>query len=181
MRTHRPILALALVLALMSTGFDSCSSGGLASKANKVVEVVQSVLPLINTGNALAAIRHGKDLSTAFKIKDYDAALELTSLLITDFARLRADVAALPDSKQRTYILAILAAGDVALHFIADNIPTPTPDQMKGSTPKQAKQLATIAIYRNRKRWACRNSQTGRFEKMEFCQKHPDVSQVDTF
>lgn len=181
MRVHRSIVALALVLALMSTGFDSCNSGGLASKANKVVEVVQSILPLINTGNAQAAIQHGRDLATAFKIKDYDAALELTSMLIVDFERLRADVNALPDSRQRTYILAILSVGNVALHFIADNIPTPTPDQMKGSTPKQAKQLATIAIFRNKKRWACRNSQTGRFEKMEFCQKHPDVSQVETY
>jgi hypothetical protein len=38
-----------------------------------------------------------------------------------------------------------------------------------------------VIAYQQKKRWACRNSTTGRFERMEFCRANPALSTVDTF
>lgn len=179
---RRTSLSFLLALSLLGFGFDNgCSSTSLASYANRVVESVQDVLPIIKSGSALAAIQHGRELASAFKAKDNALALELTELLINDFARLRIDVQGLPDSRTRTYALALLAAGDVALHFIVDSFPQPTTTDVRKASPVQARQLHTIAVFKAQKHWRCRSSQTGRFEKMEYCVKHPDVSQVETY
>lgn len=81
-----------------------------------------------------------------------------------------------------TTVLTILFVVDGALRFFANRYKTELASApvARRSTAQGNKARSRVLQFASRKAWRCRNSQTGRFEKMEFCESHPDITQVET-
>jgi hypothetical protein len=96
--------------------------------------------------------------------------------LITHFENLIVDSERITNPLTRTLVLVALGEVNYQIQRLLERIDiTERMAAMPG-----ARQTAVARFTQRRKTWRCRNSQTGRFEKMEFCKKHPDVSQVET-
>ncbi len=114
----------------------------------------------------------------AFKANDNAAALSLTSSFITAFEGVIADTERISSPQTRTTILVDLSIVDLAIRYIADQLAKDVPRMSPGM--RGAPGVSKLARYGAKKKWRCRNSQTGRFEKIDHCRQNPATSQVET-
>lgn len=180
-----PYLSLVGIGALVLTQ-TACpwSKTDMVTWSNRAVNGLEKALPLlrnagINVAKVEEAIGIGRQLAAAFEANNNESAIGLTSSLITAFGGIVTETQRITNPATRTLILAGLAIVDLALHEISDSLAQHEAKLSAGR--RSAPAVRKISQYRAKKRWACRNSGTGRFEKMEFCEKNPATSTVETF
>lgn len=174
-----PALLVALLITQTACPFSKATA---LSWSEKAVSGLEKALPMlvnagVNGARVQEAVDIGNQLIIAFKANNNESAIGLTSSLIVAFEGIVVETERIGNPATRTLILAVLAVVDLALGFIVDEMATVEPRmpvRMRG-----APAVVNIRRYHAKKRWNCRNSQTGRYEKMKFCKEHPDVSQVE--
>lgn len=172
-----PLVAVSALVVSQS----ACDKGTMLSWSKKAVSALEKVSPTltgagINVALITEAIRNGKLLIAAFEANNNESAIGYTDTFITAFEAIVVDTERITNPLTRTLALAIMAVVDEAIHFIADNLNVPDlPVGMRGSPA-----VTKIKQYGAKKAWNCRNSQTGRYEKMSFCKDNPAGSTVET-
>jgi hypothetical protein len=170
---RRRSLALSLILSLLLWTV-SCGSADI----NTVIKYTQRALPLLSAaGVDLANAQQVIDLANQFQADPQAATLAAITLA---FDRVIAQAQGIPDQGKRTVVLVALVAANIALHELADKylaLLNANPGDPRLGAPRERMTLSQRA---RRKPWACRNSQTGKFEKMRFCEKNPSISTVET-
>lgn len=169
--TRALALFLTLTLTLASIACDSAS-------INTVIKYTQRALPLLSAaGVSLANAQQVIDLSKQFQTNPQAATLSAITLA---FDRLVAEAQGIPEQGKRTAVLVALVAANIALQELADKYlarVAANPNDPRLGAPQVR---ATLRHRAQREPWACRNAQTGKFEKMEFCKAHPERSVVET-
>ena len=178
----RSVAAFFLMTAmLLST---ACDKGSMVDNSKIVVSTLNEVLPMfesagIGSAKVREAVEIGNRLVAAFDANRNAEAVILTSSLITAFEGIVIDTTRISDPTRRTIILVSLAAGNIALHHIADELAKNAPVVSGGM--RGAPAVSKVAVFKAKKSWRCRSSQTGRFEKMEQCRKFPATTVVETY
>lgn len=174
---RKQIISLALMgcLVYISAGF-ACSKATTLSFTKDAVSFLQEAEPLLvqvglPDGKIKTAIEYGTKLITALETNSTDTK-PLAEKLVAAFEEVVTQTNLIQDQKKKTLILAILGLTNIALHHVLDNI-TSTPTGAQGAGPALMK-------FKAKPVWKCRNAQSGRYEKMEFCKAHPDVTVVET-
>lgn len=140
------------------------------------------------SGNLAKAISTGKDLWTAFKDNRDQDALALTAAFINVIDQnILSDIQTIKDQTHRTWALAITAGIRIALRRISNFLkPAENSGALRAASPgspavaKQTADKNTVRQFAESKTWRCRNSATGRFEKMSFCRENPSQGTVET-
>lgn len=194
------LLATCCLLLSFSTG---CSSSSLARNADRVATALLQSQPIFQSlidggvipGSRGAQIiarltegaRDAKALADAFRSGNNADAVDTAARLINVFETIISqDTLLISNPAQRTTVLAILAAADIALHIIADNLIKTAQanarafDLVMAWAPAQAKQSAeTIKRFAKKPKLRCRDAKTGRFLKMEQCKASPETTVIE--
>lgn len=181
---HLRIPAVLTLVAVMAFGQLACDKNKMVSYAGDVVSALTDASPLlvqagVDTIKLDKAVGIANQLVQAFKNNDTSGAVNLTSVLITQFQIIAGDASNVSNPATRTRILVALALGNVALHYISNHIVTEAASVPAGR--RGAPALSVIRQEAERPIWRCRSSKTGRFEKMAECRAHPDTTQVERF
>ena len=205
--THRslPLAVMTFVLcAALLFSQVACSSSSLIKNADRVATsliqaqpVFQSlvdggVIPYERGVQIISRLTQGaadaKLLADAFRNGDNTSAIDTAAKLINVLETLISqDAQLIKNPAQRTTALAILAAADIALHVIADNLVQTAqayPDLDRYITafaPQSKTAVETIKRFAKKPKLRCRDAKTGRFLKMEQCKAHPDTTVVERF
>lgn len=191
---RRSLPALVICLALLSQAAQ-CDQPHLVKLADRASNSSLKFKPifqsLCDNGNAAACLTvkridqfsaDTKLLADALRNGTGDA-LGLASSAIGFLETLiNQDAQLIKDPNTRTLALSFLAIADVALGEIADALSTSaTAHPVIANNAKAANPAATatIAAFAKKPRLRCRDAKSGRFEKMEVCQAHPDTTVVE--
>jgi hypothetical protein len=185
MRLLRQLALLPLIIAIVVSQ-TACPEKQTALTISKEVTAALGDTITIFQANGLSVARLqeaqalSSQLVAVLESTDTDGgnAATIVAGLITKFTQLVAESEQIADPRTRTIVLVSLAVTNILLRRLADKIDDPPVAVRPSATGTRA--VRTVTEFRARPKWRCRNSQTGRFEKMEFCKKHPDVSQVET-
>lgn len=183
----------------------ACSTGSLVKNADRVGSALLEARPvfqsLIDGGvitndrgvKILARLTEGaadaKLLADAFRSGNNSDAVDISARLIDVMETLiNQDAQLIRNPATRTTALAILAAADIALHVIADNlIKTAQANArvfdyaMAWAAPQAKKSVEVIREYAKKPKLRCRDARSGRFLKMEQCKAHPDTTVVERY
>jgi hypothetical protein len=178
------VLTAVLIVALLTqTACPKPNTTELASYGRDVVSALNDTIPILQNAGLDAsklreAVNVGNRLVTALESNQTADAITLTSALITAFEDIVASTNAIQNQRTRTLILAGLAIGNVALHYIANHLPNNAvvSGPLKGSADAQK-----VVQFKQQKQWRCKNAVNGHFEKIEFCKLNPATSYVVTF
>lgn len=184
--------ALACILTLSLLSGIACDANKLAKDADTGAKALQKARPIVvslidggaiprDKGEAiLARLDHGAtiftNLATAFRNADNGSILSLTDQAIDVLDHLiQTDVLLIKDQAKRTLILSILAAADLALGIIADNLVQGASGISRGASVSGDR----IQEFAKKARLKCRDSITGQFQKMEVCRLNPATTTVE--
>jgi len=196
---HRIFTAFALTAAIIFSSFTAaCSPGDLARNADRVAGALTRAQPLFQQlidggvipqasgaaiiGRLTQGAAAGKQLADAFRNNNAQGAVEQTAALIRTVEQIiDQDAKLIRQGPQRTAVLAILAAADIALGFISDQLVKTDRSHHALTQNVKANESSkdTIRRYAKKKRLRCRSSVTGRFEKMEVCKANPDTTVIE--
>jgi hypothetical protein len=185
MRLLRQLALLPLIIAIVVSQ-TACPEKQTALTISKEVTAALGDTITIFQANGLSVARLqeaqalSSQLVAVLESTDTDGgnAATIVAGLITKFTQLVAESEQIADPRTRTIVLVSLAVTNILLRRLADKIDDLPVAVRPSATGTRA--VRTVTEFRTRPKWRCRNSQTGRFEKMSFCEKHPDVSQVET-
>lgn len=177
---RRQIVSLALTMTLVYFGYGfACSKASMASAARDVVSALTDIQPILQqaglpTDKVAQAITLGNKLVTYLEggTTTNPDVIATISGLISAFNQLAAQTDLITNQHIKTLVIVSLGIANVALHYISNHVERQASGRLGASH--------TIAIFNKQKVWACRNAQTGRYEKMSFCKAHPDVTTVET-
>lgn len=134
-------------------------------------------------GHLSKAIGIGKDLYAAFQDNRDADALTLTASFIDVIDKdILSDIQTIKDQSHRTWALAITAGIRIALRRISNFLkPAEDSGALKAAAPGSKDELdrAKVRRFAGSKTWRCRDSATGRFEKMSFCKGNPAQGVVE--
>lgn len=195
----RGIIVAALCVSLMgATGCPPKGSGtkveqfvSLAQKAGSIAVKLKPVIqPLVDSGqlphDLPARVDQFKSITsaiaTAFQGGTGDP-LALTSTAINLLEQfINDDAVKIQNPGTRVVVLAILSVADIALGELSDDLKkegSTQPIVAKAAKTAQPNDVRTIEEFAAKPRLRCRNASTGRFEKMSFCEAHPEASVVE--
>lgn len=172
------------VSAIVVTQTACPQSKTLADYSHKVVRGLNVAIPIFESnGQDTALLIKARDLAfkaeMAFqKSNNVSGAATIADLVAVFDVEIMAQVNRITNPTVRTIVLVGLAVANDQLHELLDKL-----DEMSASVaPSEIKGMnrSAVSTFKNKKRWQCRNSATGRFEKMDFCKEHPATSEVET-
>lgn len=175
---RKTALALLIALSLMATACPESKS--LASLSHSAVAGIDQAVPIFQSNGVdvskLVKVRGFlADAEIAFNEQRTDDAIGFISSAIKMFDSVKEDVLRLANPTVRTIILVGLAVVNLRLQALSEKMAA-SPHARDVRTPG----AAVIAKHAKSKRWTCRNSVSGRFEKMSFCKANPSQSTVET-
>ena len=178
-----PLLGVGVVIPLTQTACPKPDKDTIVSWGNKAVDGLEKAKPMlvnagINPTQIDGAITIGRRFLAAAEANDSSSTVGLASSFISAFEGVVADTERITNPTTRTIILVVLTVVNAALHKIADELAKQEPNLpagMRGAPP-----VMKIRQFKAKKQWRCRNSQTGQYATMKFCEQHPDISQVET-
>lgn len=187
------VLLICIQLSLLSAGVLTQTSCGEVERsqaieyAEEAVATAKEILPVFTSAGLSSShinrgVQIGSDLVTAFRENRDADALSLTAAFIDVVDRdILSDVNTIKDQGKRTLALAITAAIRISLRRIAKFLkPAEDASMLRGARVGTSSR-AKVREFAKSKDWRCRNSITGRFEKMSFCKTNPANSVVETF
>jgi hypothetical protein len=191
--------SLPAALLVTQTSCGEVERSQAVAIAKEVWETAQELKPVFeaaglsipgsdSSGHLSTAITTGKDLYAAFNDNRDADALTLTAALINVIDKdIFSDIQLIKDQSKRTWALAITAGIRIGLRRISNFLkPAEDAGMIRAERPgsraaaKQRNDKDTVRRFADTKNWRCRNSVTGRFEKMEFCKNNPAQSVVET-
>ncbi len=184
----RPITAILLsAVLLMSTMAFKCGDGTKTPEQEKqeFIAYAQDIVGAFTDARSLVvslnpglagrydiATQIARDLLAATQNSNETEAARLVVALVPAFTSIAGEFTG------NTKILAILALGQIGLRFYANHYMNAV---RTGGGQGASAGNSRVRAFARAKNWRCRSSQNGRFQKMEFCRAHPDVSQVETY
>lgn len=206
-------LTLLAVLIFVTIGADKCNkptntgtptptpvsspeaSPTATQTPNKYVPYVRTALNVLSivipiaksqgydTSKYEIALKVGNQLLPALENNSPDM-IERVSGFIEAFENVANDVELIPNPVTRTIILATLAAGNSALHSLADmlkkNEAIAMRPRARGATPSSNDAaIRSIVAFSGKKIWRCRDAKSGRFLEMSVCKERPDSTVVE--
>lgn len=178
---RRQIVSVSLMFCLLylSLGAGPCSKPNMLFWARESVSFLREAQPLLQSvgipGDKIAtAITWGDKLVVALEKPDTGTGdpKQIAQSLIKAFEEVILQTNIIPDGPKKTLILAILGLANIALRHIANQVTSTTAGRVAAGPE--------IIKFKNKPEWKCRNAKNGRWEKMEFCKKNPDISVVET-
>ena len=187
-RTTLSLFAItALVFATM--GADSCKvkSGDYVSYVKTGVRVLGKAKTIfaangLSTEKFDPAIKVGNAAVAALEANAIDA-VDLIANFIDAFEGIAADADFIKDPKTRTIVLVSLIAGSEALHTLSESMNRSASNDpaIASAAAVRSESAQKISAYAAKPRWRCRNSITGQFAKMGYCEKNPSTSVVERY
>ena len=201
------VLSLVLILSLLPLTFGAAGCGEKSQKeqleqsarnAERVGRVARQVQPLFQSlidGQVIPAdagaeiikrtqfiVETAPKLARAFRANTTADIVTLSAELIRVAEQvIEQDTLLIPAGIERTTIMGVLVAGDIALGIIADNIVE------AGGLPQFAhvvqaaakKDVETIKRYAKKPRYRARDAKTGKFVSLEYARKHPETTVIE--
>lgn len=180
----RLILALALSTVLLTQTACPAKQSDVVFWGQEISADAHDLIPIlqsagINTGHALQFADYSSKLFAAIKAND-GTAVGYAESAITVLRDVAADVQVIHDPVKRTLALALLGLADRYLHKLADQLgPAAIASTSKIPPAQRSRAASVLAAYSTHEVWRCRNSITGRFEKLEFCKANPSTTTVE--
>lgn len=192
----RPLLVLLLTFSIV-LGQLACNTAQLVKLADRVSTSTTKVEPviqsLVDSGQVPAVvIEHlhrlrddAKLLADSFRNGTGDA-LAITARAITFVELLiNTDAKLIKDPNKRLLVLSFLAAADIALGEISDELSKKADEHpvlaesAVSSVPNGPSDAATIKAFAKKPRMRARSAVTGRFVSLEYARQHPAETVIE--
>ena len=184
-----PALVFTLALAplaglsvLVVTQTACPKSTSLASISGRVERGLNAAIPIFQqNGQNAASLIQARDLAhrakLAFEASNGVEGAELVARLITVFeGDILAQIARIPNAITRTILLVALTVTNDQLHELVDRLEKAAPKQ----AGIKAESVDVVKSFQAKKKWRCRDSQTGNIVGMGYCKAHPEAAAVET-
>jgi hypothetical protein len=182
--TSAVLLTAALYMTLCAS---SCPASSTIGKVAGEVQdtIANDAIPIFRAnGISTVKLEEARDIAgkvkSAFDGGDAVNGVEWAGKLVDAFELIVIDANSIQNPTTRTIVLVAMVGVRHALKALADKIAAQAPAVAASGGMRSARPAQSIESLRAKPEWRCRNSVTGRFEKMQVCKDHPDQAQVET-